>query len=76
MLRRAAGEDRPVQIAQALSVIFSATPGGHIISVNCGAAGWVSDARHDRYDLLERGTPWPHADRVLRDGLRCSGGGL
>ena len=40
------------------------TPGGYRMSVgmtNCGAAGWVSDARGYRYDALDpaTGIPWP-----------------
>lgn len=40
------------------------TPGGHRMSVamtNCGALGWVSDARGYRYDPIDPGSgcPWP-----------------
>jgi alkylated DNA repair protein (DNA oxidative demethylase) len=41
-----------------------ATPGGHVMSVamtNCGAAGWMSDRRGYRYEILDPLTkaPWP-----------------
>lgn len=41
------------------------TPGGHTLSVamsNCGALGWVSDAKGYRYAANDplSGLPWPH----------------
>jgi len=47
------------------------TPGGHRMSVamsNCGAYGWVSDARGYRYDTCDpvSGAPWPAMPELLR----------
>ena len=47
------------------------TPGGFRMSVamtNCGAAGWVSDARGYRYDALdpETGLAWPAMPKSFR----------
>lgn len=48
------------------------TPGGHRMSVamtNCGAVGWVTDARGYRYDRQdpESGRPWPAMPEVFSD---------
>jgi alkylated DNA repair protein (DNA oxidative demethylase) len=48
------------------------TPGGRRMSVamtNCGDAGWVSDRRGYRYDVLdpESGRPWPPMPEAFRD---------
>ena len=48
------------------------TPGGQRMSVamtNCGAAGWVTDRRGYRYDLLDplTGQPWPALPACLTD---------
>jgi len=47
------------------------TPGGYRMSVamtNCGALGWVSEARGYRYDPIDplRGTPWPAMPESFR----------
>jgi alkylated DNA repair protein (DNA oxidative demethylase) len=52
------------KIAEAAPFRNMITPGGFRMSVamtNCGAAGWVSDARGYRYDAIdpETGRPWP-----------------
>jgi alkylated DNA repair protein (DNA oxidative demethylase) len=63
-------------IAAALDVAARApfrvmrTPGGKAMSAamtNCGAAGWVSDARGYRYERLDplTGRPWPEMPEVF-----------
>ena len=62
--------DAPALVAAVADIAAKApfrhlvTPGGHTMSVamtNCGQAGWVSDRRGYRYDILdpETGKPWP-----------------
>ena len=51
------------------------TPGGHRMSVamtNCGAFGWVSDARGYRYDPVDpvTKTPWPAMPAIFLDLAR------
>ena len=53
------------------------TPGGRTMSVamsNCGALGWVTDARGYRYSPCDpaSGRPWPAMPEVLRALARAS----
>jgi DNA oxidative demethylase len=53
------------------------TPGGFRMSVamsNCGALGWVSDARGYRYDLIdpESGRPWPPMPASFLESARLA----
>jgi DNA oxidative demethylase len=70
ILRAFATREEPALIEQVHAIAREApfrnmiTPGGFRMSVamtNCGSAGWVSDRKGYRYDLLdpESGRPWP-----------------
>lgn len=53
------------------------TPGGHRMSVamtNCGALGWVSDARGYRYESRDplSGRPWPAMPATFRELARAA----
>ncbi|HEX3681552.1 MAG TPA: DNA oxidative demethylase AlkB [Bryobacteraceae bacterium] len=53
------------QVTAAAPFRHMVTPGGQQMSVamtNCGRAGWVSDRRGYRYDVIDpvSGHPWPH----------------
>jgi alkylated DNA repair protein (DNA oxidative demethylase) len=53
-----------LEVATAVPLRVMSTPGGRKMSVamtNCGAAGWVSDARGYRYERRDplTGLPWP-----------------
>ena len=59
-------------ISAAASFRHLKTPGGKPMSAamtNCGALGWVSDARGYRYEPCDplTGTPWPAMPELLRD---------
>jgi alkylated DNA repair protein (DNA oxidative demethylase) len=65
-------------VFQALQQVIAAapfrqmiTPGGHRMSVamtNCGQAGWVTDLRGYRYDVLDPVSqlPWPPMPEIVR----------
>jgi DNA oxidative demethylase len=54
-----------------------ATPGGHRMSVamtNCGALGWITDARGHRYTAHDplTGAPWPALPEVFAALAACA----
>ncbi|UXU76408.1 MULTISPECIES: DNA oxidative demethylase AlkB [unclassified Paracoccus (in: a-proteobacteria)] len=62
--------DAVAQVAQAAPFRHFMTPGGRRIGVemtNCGALGWVSDARGYRYQATDPqdGKPWPAMPEAL-----------
>jgi len=62
-------------ISAAASFRHLKTPGGRPMSAamtNCGALGWVSDARGYRYEPCDplTGRPWPAMPELLRDLAR------
>lgn len=77
LLRGAARAEAAALLADVRAVVDEApfrhlvTPGGFRMSVamsNCGALGWVSDARGYRYDTIDpaSGRPWPALPASLR----------
>ncbi len=60
-----------MDVAQAAAFRRMKTPGGREMSAamtNCGAAGWVSDAKGYRYAMLDplSGAPWPEMPQIFR----------
>ncbi|SPA33733.1 Alkylated DNA repair protein [Cupriavidus taiwanensis] len=78
VLRGAARANAEVLLADVQAIVALApwrhmvTPGGLKMSVamtNCGACGWVSDARGYRYDAVDplSGQAWPHMPASFRE---------
>jgi alkylated DNA repair protein (DNA oxidative demethylase) len=78
LLRGRALAEAPALLAAAQAVLAAAplrqwlTPGGRRMAVamsNCGALGWVSDARGYRYQALDplSGQPWPAMPPLLAE---------
>jgi alkylated DNA repair protein (DNA oxidative demethylase) len=61
-----------LDVAEVAPFRHMVTPGGYRMSVamtNCGAAGWITDRRSYRYDVLDplSGRPWPAMPDVFED---------